>query len=102
MLLTAQQKEALKQDLVMCLREEKEVSKIVIFGSFLSSSDPNDMDVAVFQDSNEGYLPLALRYRKRTREIGRKIALDIVPVKPGAHGVGLMDEIEQGEVLYER
>ena len=102
MLLTKQQKEALKQDLISCLQPEKEVCKIVVFGSFLTSDNPHDLDVAVFQDSGEAYLPLALKYRKRTRAIGRRIALDIIPVKAGAHGAALLDEIEQGEVLYER
>ncbi len=37
---------------------EKEVRKVVIFGSFLTRATPNDLDVAIFQDSDETYLPL--------------------------------------------
>ena len=99
---TEQQKRALKQQLVSLLETEREVCRIVIFGSFLSSSDPQDIDVAVFQDSDEKYLPLAMRYRKKTRAIARMIPLDILPLKAGVQGEVFMDEIEQGEVIYER
>ena len=99
---TEQQKQSLKQQLINLLRTEKEVCRIVIFGSFLSSRDPHDIDVAVFQDSDEKYLPLAMRYRKKTRDISRMIPLDILPLKAGAQGGIFMGEIEQGEVIYER
>jgi len=99
---TEQQKQDLKQRLIDSLKTEAEVCRIVIFGSFLSSNEPNDMDVAVFQDSDEKYLPLAMKYRKKTRNIARIIPLDIIPVKAGAGGEFLIDEIEQGEIIYER
>lgn len=99
---TEQQKQSLKQQLINLLRTEKEVCRIVIFGSFLSSDDPHDMDVAVFQDSDEKYLPLAMRYRKKTRDIARMIPLDILPLKAGVPGGVFMGEIEQGEIIYER
>ena len=47
--LTAREKNVLKRELVDCLRTEKEVQKIVVFGSFLHSDNPHDLDVAVFQ-----------------------------------------------------
>jgi len=99
---TEQQKRALKQQLVRLLETEREVCRVVIFGSFLSSHDPHDIDVAVFQDSDEKYLPLAMKYRRKTRAIARMIPLDILPLKAGAQGGVFMDEIEQGEVIYER
>ena len=37
--------------------------------------------VAVFQDSTEPYLPLALKYRRKTCAIAQRIALDILPLK---------------------
>jgi predicted nucleotidyltransferase len=101
-LLTQQQKNSLKQQLISCLEDEKEVRKIVIFGSFLKSSEPHDLDVAVFQDSSEKYLPLAMKYRKKTRPIARIIPVSIIPLKADASGDGFMDEITQGEVIYER
>ncbi len=99
---THQQKDSLKRKLVSCLEGEKEVRKIVIFGSFLKSSDPHDLDVAVFQDSSEKYLPLAMKYRKKTRAVARLIPLDIIPLKANARNGSFMDEIAQGEIIYER
>lgn len=95
-------KEKLKRELVDCLKAEKEIRRIIIFGSFLDSADPNDLDVAVFQDSNEQYLDLAMKYRKKTRDIARIIPLDIIPIKNDASSGFLMDEIRHGETIYER
>jgi len=101
-MLTQQQKDSLMQQLVGCLEGEKEVRKIVIFGSFLKSSEPHDLDVAVFQDSSEKYLPLAMKYRKKTRTIAHIIPVDIIPLKANAGNGTFMDEIAQGEIIYER
>ncbi len=99
---TEQQKQSLKEHLVSLLKTEREVCRIVIFGSFLSSNDPQDIDVAIFQDSEEKYLPLAMKYRRKTRDIARRIPLDILPLKAGVQGEVFIDEIERGEVIYER
>lgn len=100
--LTDKKKEELKKELVSCLRSEEEIRRIIIFGSFLHSPDPQDMDVAIFQESQEPYLPLALKYRKKTRPVARKIPLDIIPLKNGVHTGPFMPEIESGEVIYEK
>jgi len=34
-----------------------EVRRVVVFGSFVTSDDPQDLDIAVFQDSDESYYP---------------------------------------------
>jgi predicted nucleotidyltransferase len=102
MRLTAQEKSVLKRELVDCLRTEKEVQKIVVFGSFLHSDNPHDLDVAVFQDSVESYLPLALKYRLKTRSIARRIPLDILPLKSWASDDPFLAEVAKGEVVYER
>jgi predicted nucleotidyltransferase len=101
-MLRAQQKRFLAEQFIASLAEEREVCRIVIFGSFLHSDDPHDLDVAVFQDGDEKYLPLALKYRKKTRAIARVIPLDIIPLKAGVKDGLFLDEIEQGEVIYER
>jgi predicted nucleotidyltransferase len=101
-MLTQPQKDSLKKQLVSCLEGEKEVRKIIIFGSFLESSEPNDIDVAVFQNSSEKYLPLAMKYRKKIREIARIIPVDIIPLKAETSSGTLMDEIAAGEIIYER
>jgi len=95
-------KRVLTDQLVAALASEREVCRIVIFGSFLHSDDPHDLDVAVFQDSDEAYLPLALKYRKKTRQIARAIALDVIPIRAGKKDGLFLDEIEQGQVIYER
>ena len=92
----------MKQRLVSSLKTEREVCRIVIFGSFVNSNDPHDLDVAVFQDSDEKYLPLALKYRRKTRDIARMIPMDILPLKAGVQGDTFLDEIDRGEVIYER
>ncbi|HUV63351.1 MAG TPA: hypothetical protein VMW24_05590 [Sedimentisphaerales bacterium] len=99
---TEEQKQLLKQRLVSSLKTEREVCRIVIFGSFVNSNDPHDLDVAVFQDSDEKYLPLALKYRRKTRDIARMIPMDILPLKAGVQGDTFLDEIDRGEVIYER
>ena len=90
------------QQLVSSLKIEREVCRIVVFGSCVNSDNPHDIDVAVFQDSDEKYLPLAMKYRKKTRDIARLIPMDILPLKAGVEGETFLDEIERGEVVYER
>ena len=100
--MTAASKEDIKHQLVVCLSASREVRRIVIFGSFLSDADPHDLDVAVFQDSREGYLPLAMKYRRMARVVADRIPLDIVPIRTGASPGAFLAEIERGEVIYER
>lgn len=103
MVFTDVDKESIKRELAACLGCENEVRKVVIFGSFLNRSEPHNLDVAVFQDSQEGYLPLALKYRKLTRSISNRIPLDIIPLKNDASATSFfLAEIEKGEVVYER
>lgn len=101
-MLTEQQKQLLKQQLVSVLKTESEVCRIVIFGSFVKSDNPHELDVAVFQDSNEKCLPLAMKYSRKTQDIARLIPMDILPLKAGVQGEMFLDEIERGEVIYER
>lgn len=60
------------------------------------------MDIAVFQESKEAYLPLALKYRRKLAPVSEKIPIDVIPVRPRPiHGT-FLEEIERGEVIYER
>ena len=102
MLLTQREKDNIKRDLVASLRDETEITRIVVFGSFLTASDPHDLDVAVFQNSNQSYLPLATKYRRKTRMIANRITLDILPLKAGVQNSIMLNAIAQGEVIYER
>jgi predicted nucleotidyltransferase len=96
-------KYALRQDLVTALRVDEQVEKIVIFGSFNNSSSPNDMDVAVFCDSKDDYLTLALALRKKLRKLSRIIPIDLLPIAiPYDPSALFIQEINKGEVVYEK
>lgn len=95
-------KKYIKKELVEILGSEKEINKIIVFGSFVNSKNPNDIDIAIFQNSNDTYLNLALKYRKLTRKIAKEIPLDIIPIKTDAKDSSFLSEIELGEVIYER
>ena len=92
----------IKNRIVEFLKDEREVKRIVIFGSFLTSTNPHDIDIAVFQTSDQAYIPLALKYRKRMRPLSRKIAMDIIPIKENAKQSQFLLEVNSGEMIYER
>lgn len=100
--LTQPEKDAIKRELAVSLCDESEITKIVVFGSFLTVSDPHDLDVAVFQNSNQTYLPLAMKYRRKTRMLGKRITLDILPLKTGVQDSVMLNAIAHGEVIYEK
>jgi len=101
-MLTRKDKDTIKKQLADSLSSEEEVQKIVVFGAFLESNEPNDLDVAVFQNSNESYLPLAVKYRNMTYSLARKLPIDIFPIRPNPEPTSFLAEIEQGEIIYER
>ena len=72
------------------LSQFSEVNKVILFGSFIKSSNPND-----------NFLTLSLKYRKGLRELSKIIPLDIVPIKANANSV-FLDEINKGQIVYER
>jgi predicted nucleotidyltransferase len=100
--LTPQQKSEIIRELVGFLKDEPEIQRIVVFGSFLSSNAPNDLDVAVFQTSSEKYLPLAMKYRRKIEPLAQRIAVDVIPLRPNPPKVTFLEEIARGEVVYER
>lgn len=100
--LPGEAKKKLKEEIAAGLAEFPEVQRVIVFGSFLNSDDPHDLDIAVFQDSNESYYPLALKYRKRLRSVAKQIPLDVIPIRRNPAEGPFMQEIEAGEVLYER
>ena len=87
MTITKKQAEKIKTFLISRLKQEKGIRKIVIFGSFLNTSSPNDLDVAIFQDSSEDYLSLVLKYRQKTRSLSQEIPIDIFPLAPARKGI---------------
>lgn len=95
-------KEMLKKEIVDRLSEFPEVRRVVVFGSFLNSDDPHDIDIAVYQDSDESYYPLAMKYRRTLRTVATRIPIDVIPIRRSPEKGPFMQEIEKGEVLYER
>ena len=100
--MTDADKRRIKKELADCLSREQEVRKVIIFGSFINSPEPRDMDVAVLQDSTDSYLTLALKYRRLARSVADQIPLDLVPLKAMILSGALAPEINRGEVIYER
>jgi len=92
----------IKKELVNSLKGEKEIERIIIFGSFNYSESPNDLDIAVVQDSSESYLSLALKYRKLIRNISKEIATDVFPIVSSVDNAFFKNEVESGEVIYAR
>ncbi len=84
MFLTQQEKAAIKRELAEALSPEAEVQRVIVFGSFVTSSTPHDLDLAVFQNSDDEYLTLAMRYRRNLRPIARRIPIDVIPLKTNA------------------
>ncbi len=96
-------KEQLKIDLVNALAGDEQIEKIVVFGSFTYSSTPHDMDIAVFCNSNDDYLTLALAFRKKLRPLSKIIPIDLLPITiPFDPASSFMSEINKGEVVYEK
>ncbi len=92
----------LKNKIVDSLKEQTEIEKIIIFGSFNKSNSPNDIDIAVVQNSSDNYLTLALKYRKLIRTISKEIAVDIFPVVENNNNSFFESEVATGEVIYAR
>jgi predicted nucleotidyltransferase len=92
----------IKNKIVDSLKGEKEVERIIIFGSFNKSDTPNDIDIAVVQNSSDNYLTLALKYRKLIRNISKDIAVDIFPVLEKNENSFFKNEINSGEVIFAR
>lgn len=95
-------KTELKNKIVESLKDEKEIERIIIFGSFNESDSPNDIDIAVVQNSSDNYLPLALKYRKLVRNISKEIAVDIFPISDKSKDNLFANEVASGEVIYAR
>ncbi|MCB9207899.1 MAG: nucleotidyltransferase domain-containing protein [Ignavibacteriales bacterium] len=92
----------LKNKIIASLKDQKEIEKIIIFGSFNNSDTPNDIDIAVVQNSSENYLTLALRYRKLIRSVSKEIAVDVFPILKNNQNSFFLNEVSSGEIIYAR
>lgn len=101
-MLSIKEKEYLQNEIVRLLSKDKEIQKIILFGSFLNSEDPGDIDIAIVQNSNENYLTLAMKYRKQMRDISKQLPLDVIPVKAQTGTGPFSQMIRSGKVIYEK
>jgi len=102
MTLSPEERERLKHEVVVCLRGEPEVQRVVVFGSFVTSPARHDLDVAVFQENDEGYLPVALKSRRLLGSVAARIPVDVLPLRVQGTAGEFRKEVEQGEVVYVR
>ena len=102
MVLSNEAKERLRKEIVRLLTQFPEVRRVVIFGSFITSSEPLDLDVAVFQDSEENYYSLTMKYRRSLRSVANQIPLDVIPLPRSPEQSAFRQHLDKGEVLYER
>jgi len=98
---TPAQKQQITRAIVEAIKDEPDIHKIIVFGSFLSSETPGDIDIAVLGQFPHGYLEAATRLRKKLRHVAKMLPVDIVPILEDAPPNQFVREIVQGEVLYE-
>ncbi len=101
MILTKNEKSNFIEIIKKKLSNFSEINKIILFGSFIKSDNPNDIDIAIIQNSKDNFLTLSLKYRKVLRKLSKIIPLDIMPIKKETKG-SFLDEINQGKLVYER
>ena len=101
MKLSEKQKLSIKKRIKNLFSKEKEIQKIIIFGSFVQSETPNDIDIAIFQNSDREYLSLSLKYRKLIRELINELPFDVIPLKMDSSG-SFLERINSGEIIFER
>jgi uncharacterized protein len=96
-------KQNIRQQLQSAFVDDSKVEKIIVFGSFVTSDTPHDLDLAVFCNSSDDYLTLALALRKKLRNISSIIPIDLVPIAmPYDPSAAFMQQINKGEVVYEK
>jgi uncharacterized protein len=91
----------IKQAIVEAIKGDAAIHKIIIFGSFLKSDTPNDIDVAVVGEFKQGYLDAAIQLRQHVRQIAKILPVDIVPIQENAPPNSFVQDIFDGEVIYE-
>ena len=52
--LTEKYKEKIKNDLISIFCSEQEIETIILFGSFIHSDNPNDLDIAIIEQIEKG------------------------------------------------
>jgi predicted nucleotidyltransferase len=93
---------ALKGEIASRLSGLDYIDKIIVFGSFVRSENPADIDIAVFTSNSDNYLTQAMLFRKLLRNLHTTLPLDVLPIRTGATSSFLSNEVFKGEVIYEK
>ena len=100
--MNADEKDEIQSEIIRSLSAYPSLQKIIVFGSFLSALSPNDIDLAVVDNSGKDYMTLAMDYRKLLVNLAGRIPVDLVPLKSLNSEGYMMREIKKGQVVYER
>jgi len=104
MRLSEDKKTIIKDLIVKNLSDISDISKIIIFGSFIISKQPNDIDIAILDSSGKDYFTLSAIYRKKLRPISEILPIDVIPIvklEPDNKAT-IENDILMGEVIYEK
>jgi predicted nucleotidyltransferase len=96
----AASKERIYATLADHFRKYPEIKRVIVFGSFVSQEDPNDLDLAVFSENTEDYLVIALRLRRQLRALHLPLPVDLIPIHCQAEPSLFLSSIEEGKVVY--
>lgn len=94
-------KNSIKTEIINSLCSEKEISKIALFGSFVHEEKFNDIDIAIFENSDLDFITLNMKYRKKLRALSKEHPIDLIPIREGVESSFLV-EIDKGEVIFEK
>jgi len=95
-------KVAIKGEIASKLAGLDYIEKIIVFGSFVNSELPADIDIAIFTSNSDNYLTQAMLFRKLLRDLHTNLPLDILPIRNDAASSFLSNEVYKGEVIYEK
>lgn len=100
--MNADEKKTIQDEVISSLSSYPSLQKIIVFGSFFAAFAPNDIDIAVVDNSGKDYMTLSIDYRKMLLSLAGRIPIDLVPLKSLDSKGYMMSEIKKGRVIYER
>lgn len=78
-----------------------EVKKLILFGSFVESANPNEINLAIISEENLDYISKVAKYRKKIKDLSKKIPVQIFPLL-SSEKIYLHDKIKHGVTLYSK
>lgn len=96
------EKDRIKGEVLKGLSFDESIRKIIVFGSFVKSNEPRDLELAIISVSDKNYLSLALEYRRKLRGVAKETPIDLIPIRIPYEEIAFMKENNSGEVIYEK